>query len=225
LWPVPKFEAKIVSRSWPECTVIPKDLAIRRARRSAPHLALVAREATRVHRQTRDLHPPLRHAISFPRCHRIRVLPTLLSKNPSPEGRRSADRRVVGNRASGRGRPLRILRQSSEDSEDTEGARLSALHCGACGANQCHRSAQAAFPGTHGAGRYPATAVPVQRDTSRAGPSAGGDDARTARERGYKPRPQEPHPPHRSAVTGRRPSLGEMSVGTYNGDHYQEVSL
>ena len=37
-------------------------------------------------------------------------------------------------------------------------------------------------------------------------------DARTARGRGYKPRPQEPHPPHRSAVTGRRPSMGGMLV-------------
>ena len=27
----------------------------------------------------------------------------------------------------------------------------------------------------------------------------------TAREQGYKPRPQEPHPPHPTAVTGRRP--------------------
>ena len=35
--------------------------------------------------------------------------------------------------------------------------------------------------------------------------NAGGDDARTARERGYKPRPQEPHSLHQLAVTGRRP--------------------
>src|ERR1700684_2857991 len=37
-------------------------------------------------------------------------------------------------------------------------------------------------------------------------------DARNARERGYKPRPQEPHPPHRSAVTGRRPFEGRDSL-------------
>ena len=32
----------------------------------------------------------------------------------------------------------------------------------------------------------------------------------TARERGYKPRPQEAHSPHRSAVTGDVPSMGEI---------------
>src|SRR6185437_16534227 len=32
-----------------------------------------------------------------------------------------------------------------------------------------------------------------------------GVDTRTARERGYKPRPQEPLPPHQSAVTGDAP--------------------
>ena len=58
----------------------------------------------------------------------------------------------------------------------------------------------------------PAAAVPVQRGTSRTGRNAGRLDTRTAREQGYKPRPQEPHPPHRSAVTGRRPSLGETGV-------------
>jgi len=35
--------------------------------------------------------------------------------------------------------------------------------------------------------------IALKRSTSRAGRSAGGDDAWTARERGYKPRPQEPH--------------------------------
>jgi len=54
-------------------------------------------------------------------------------------------------------------------------------------------------------GRYPTAAVPVQRGTSRTGRNAGRLDTRTARERGYKPRPQEPHPPHQSAVTGDVP--------------------
>ena len=36
-------------------------------------------------------------------------------------------------------------------------------------------------------------------------PSVEGVDTRTARERGYKPRPQEPLPPHQSAVTGDAP--------------------
>ena len=39
---------------------------------------------------------------------------------------------------------------------------------------------------------------------------AGGIDAQAARERGYKPRPREPHSLHQSAVTGRRPSMSEM---------------
>jgi len=57
-------------------------------------------------------------------------------------------------------------------------------------------------------GRYPTAAVPVQRGTSRTGRNAGRLDTRTAREQGYKPCPQEPHPPHRSAATGRRPFEG-----------------
>ena len=59
-------------------------------------------------------------------------------------------------------------------------------------------------------GGYPPSAVPVQRGTSRAGHSAGRSDARAARERGYKPRPREPHSPHQSAVTGDVPSMGEI---------------
>jgi hypothetical protein len=39
----------------------------------------------------------------------------------------------------------------------------------------------------------PAPSIALKRGTSRPGRNAGGDDARTARERGHKPRPQEPH--------------------------------
>jgi hypothetical protein len=63
-------------------------------------------------------------------------------------------------------------------------------------------SAQAAL---HANGRAQALPTPpnaLKRSTSRAGRTAGGDDTRTARERGYKPRPQEPHSPRQSAVTG-----------------------
>ncbi len=42
----------------------------------------------------------------------------------------------------------------------------------------------------------PSPPAALKRSTSRAGRYAGGVDTRTARERGYKPRPQEPHPPH-----------------------------
>ena len=54
-------------------------------------------------------------------------------------------------------------------------------------------SAQAAL---HAIGRVqalPAPPMALKRCTSHPGRRAGGDDARTARERGYKPRPQEPH--------------------------------
>ena len=66
-------------------------------------------------------------------------------------------------------------------------------------------SAQAAL---HAPGRARALPVPsnaLKRCTPRPGRHAGGDDAQAARERGYKPRPQEPHSPHPTAVTGRRP--------------------
>jgi hypothetical protein len=39
----------------------------------------------------------------------------------------------------------------------------------------------------------PAPPIALKRGTPRAGRNAGRIDARTARERGYKPRPQEPH--------------------------------
>jgi len=39
----------------------------------------------------------------------------------------------------------------------------------------------------------PTPSIALKQSTLRAGRSAGGDDARTARERDYKPRPQEPH--------------------------------
>ena len=51
----------------------------------------------------------------------------------------------------------------------------------------------------------PAPSIALKRSTPRAGRNTGGNDARTARERGYKPRPQEPHSLHPTAVTGRRP--------------------
>src|SRR5208282_6920920 len=66
------------------------------------------------------------------------------------------------------------------------------------------------FTRNSGQRRYLRHGSRLQRCTSRAGHYAGRVDARTARERGYKPRPQEPHSPHRTAVTGRRPSIGEI---------------
>jgi len=66
-------------------------------------------------------------------------------------------------------------------------------------------SAQAALRAKHDAEALPPLWIALKRSTSRAGHHAGGVDARTARERGYKPRPQEPHSLHQLAVTGQRP--------------------
>jgi hypothetical protein len=74
-------------------------------------------------------------------------------------------------------------------------ARLPAPHCGACpgertpelspgrASRELKRDTQA----------LPAPSFALKRSTPRPGHDAGGDDARTARERGHKPRPQEPH--------------------------------
>src|SRR5580698_9377666 len=76
------------------------------------------------------------------------------------------------------------------------------------------------FLGLAFGGRYPPSAVPVQRGTSRTGHCAGRLDTRAARERGYKPRPREPHSLHQSVVTGDVPSTSEIcwfvtEIGTY----------
>jgi len=70
-------------------------------------------------------------------------------------------------------------------------------------------------------GHYLPHAVPVQRGTPQAGRNAGRTDARTARERGYKPRPREPHPPRQSAVTGDDPSRAGFAICNVNGDRCQ----
>ena len=85
-------------------------------------------------------------------------------------------------------------------------ARLPALHNGAC---RSERTLQLS-PGRASRDRQatralPAPPIALKRNTPRAGRNAGGNDARTAREQGYKPRPQEPHSPYPSAVTGRHP--------------------
>src|SRR5665213_10758 len=55
---------------------------------------------------------------------------------------------------------------------------------------------QAALHASERIRALPAPSFALKRGTSRTGHNAGGDDARTARERGYKPRPQEPHSLH-----------------------------
>jgi hypothetical protein len=75
-------------------------------------------------------------------------------------------------------------------------ARLSALHRGSGLATECFDPVQAALHANGRARALPAPSIALKRSTSRAGRNAGGDDARTARERGYEPRPQEPHSLH-----------------------------
>ena len=67
----------------------------------------------------------------------------------------------------------------------------------------------------------PAPSITLKRSTPRPGRSAGGVDARAARERGYEPRPEEPHPLHQSAVTGDVPRTNGHCAGNINGDECQ----
>jgi hypothetical protein len=76
-------------------------------------------------------------------------------------------------------------------------------------ATERSNSARAALRAKERTQALPAPSIALKRSTPRPGHSAGGDDARTARERGYKPRPQEPHSLHRSAVAGDVPSMSE----------------
>ena len=80
-------------------------------------------------------------------------------------------------------------------------------------ASERQDSAQAALHAKHDAKALPPLKIALKQGTRAqvvmpAGHSSLSEllcDARTARERGYKPRPQEPHSLHQLAVTGRRP--------------------
>ena len=82
-------------------------------------------------------------------------------------------------------------------------------------------SAQAALRAKGRAPALPAPSIALKRSTPHPGRSAGGDDARAARERDYELRPQEPHPLHQSAVTGDVPRTGGHCSGNINGDERQ----
>jgi hypothetical protein len=73
-------------------------------------------------------------------------------------------------------------------------------------------SARAALHAKERTRALPAPSITLKRSTPRPGRSAGGVDARAARERGYEPRPQEPHPLHQSAVTGDVERTGIVPV-------------
>ena len=72
------------------------------------------------------------------------------------------------------------------------------------------------FLGRAAAGVTCRDAVPVQRGTPRAGHNAGRSDARTAREQGYEPCPQEPHPP---------PSIGRHRLTSLRRTDRMQVSI
>jgi hypothetical protein len=73
------------------------------------------------------------------------------------------------------------------------------------GATERSNSAQAALRANERTQALSAPSITLKRCTSCPGRSAGGDDARAARERSYELRPQEPHSLHRSAVAGDVP--------------------
>jgi hypothetical protein len=130
----------------------------------------------------------------------VRALPprrgtTTLDSLRATKGRRSADRRIQPwpCRCAARQRALRSPLASRRST-----AALAP-------ASERQDSAQAALHASGRSGRYPRHRSRFKRSTSRAGPNAGGVDTQAARERGHKPRPQEPHSLHQLAVTGRRP--------------------
>ena len=71
-------------------------------------------------------------------------------------------------------------------------ARLPALHRGSCLATECFDSAQAALHAIERERALPAPSIALKPSTWLAGLNAGGDDARTARERSVSLRPREP---------------------------------
>ncbi len=79
-------------------------------------------------------------------------------------------------------------------------------------------SAQAALRAKERTPALPAPSIALKRSTPRPGRSAGGDDARAARERSYELRPQEPHPLRQSAVTGDVPRMSGHFPSNINGD-------
>ena len=141
---------------------------------------------------------------------------TLLDSPPAKKGRRSAERRkFIGAAPHIQTSPLERVPQTSGRSLRhlsayaaagiSEPARLPALRGGSCRSDRTLRLSPGRASRDEVRRRYLRLCIALKRGTPRAGHSTGGNDAQAARERGYKPRPQEPHSPHPTAVTGRRP--------------------
>ncbi len=158
---------------------------------------------------------------AFPRCICIRVLPKPLQESPSclpKKGKRSADRRIFQCP-----RPISLLPLPLAG-EGWEGGAIARHTNGCCQPSALRARSPLGAPRrrlarrlnalpqprprfTRSGGRRlsPAPSNALKRSTSRTGHDAGRVDAWTARERGYEPRPQEPHSLHQSAVTGDAP--------------------
>jgi hypothetical protein len=130
----------------------------------------------------------------------------------------------LGSRIGGCGRPLRIFRVSlrktplTEDTLRKTRRGLASRRSTAALATPIKAVAQSrpCFLGRAAAGVTCRDVVPVQRGTPRAGHNAGRSDARTAREQGYEPCPQEPHPP---------PSIGRHRLTSLRRTNRMQVSM
>jgi len=98
-------------------------------------------------------------------------------------------------------RALRARKRPDVGGRSPSGAPTAAL----AKATERSSSAQAALRAKERTRALPASSIALKRSTPRPGHSAGGDDARAARERSYELRAQEPHPLRQSAVTGDVP--------------------
>ena len=131
---------------------------------------------------------------AFSRCFRIRVLPPPSRNNQHEKrGRRSAERRMPSTirAASGKRRrlPMPGAAAGCIGARSPSGARTAAL----VAASERRNSAQATLRANERMRALPTPSLPLKQGTLRSGRDAGGDDARTARERSHKLRPQEPH--------------------------------
>jgi hypothetical protein len=146
---------------------------------------------------------------SFSRRVRARVLPK--QKERAPPRKREAERRKAHHPLSAPHRevlPLACARARKRIRRDALASRRSTAAL--VTATERFDSTQAVLHAMKMQRHYLRVWIALKRCTPRAGRNAGGNDARTARERGYKPRPREPHSLHQSAVTGDVPEVSEI---------------
>jgi hypothetical protein len=149
-------------------------------------------------------------SLAMTTCLAARLRPSFCSRTPrygppGKRGRRSAERRIQPcPRHAVRCFHLMALRARKRPEvggRSPSGAPAAAL----AKATERFDSARAALRTKERAPVLPAPSIALKRSTPRPGRSAGGVDARAARERSYELRPREPHPLRQSAVTGDVP--------------------